>query len=51
MKEKFQYLQEKYGVILVHNEDYDKYNNMASLYAAQNYMKNSFQVHLENFPE
>ena len=26
MKEKFQYLQDKYGVILVHNEDYDKYN-------------------------
>ena len=35
MSEKFQYLKEKYGVILVHNEDYDKYNNIASLYRAQ----------------
>lgn len=39
MQEKFQYLREKYGVILIHNDDYDKYNNIASLYKAQNYMK------------
>ena len=30
MSEKFGYLKDKYGVILVHNQDYDKYNNMAS---------------------
>lgn len=40
MQEKFQYLRDKYGVILIHNDDYDKYNNIASLYKAQNYMKN-----------
>lgn len=49
MKEKFQYLQEKYGVILVHNEDFDKYNNMASLYAAQKYMKNSYILCSDNY--
>lgn len=49
MSEKFQYLQEKYGVILIHNEDYDKYNNMASLYAAQKYMKNSYILCSDNY--
>ena len=39
MAEKFDYLQEKYGVTLVLNKDFDKYNNMATLYAAQAYMK------------
>ena len=42
MAEKFEYLKERYGVILIENKDFDKYNNMASLYAAQNYMKNSY---------
>ena len=42
MQEKFQYLRDKYGVILIHNDDYDKYNNIASLYKAQNYMKKSY---------
>lgn len=51
LKEKFQYLQEKYGVILVHNEDYDKYNNIASLYAAQKYMKNSYILCSDNYYE
>lgn len=49
MKEKFQYLQDKYGVVLVHNEDYDKYNNMASLYVAQEYMKNSYILCSDNY--
>ena len=35
MQEKFRYLQEKYNVHLINNPDYDKYNNMASLYAAR----------------
>lgn len=49
MKEKFEYLQEKYGVILIHNEDYDKYNNMASLHVAQKYMKNSYILCSDNY--
>lgn len=49
MSEKFQYLKEKYGVLLVHNEDYDKYNNMASLYVAQEYMKNSYILCSDNY--
>lgn len=51
MSEKFQYLKEKYGVILIHNEDYDKYNNIASLHVAQKYMKNSYILCSDNYYE
>ena len=49
MQEKFQYLRDKYGAILIHNDDYDKYNNIASLYKAQNYMKNSYILCSDNY--
>ena len=49
MQEKFQYLRDKYGVILIHNDDYDKYNNIASLYKAQSYMKNSYILCSDNY--
>ena len=51
MSEKFQYLKENYGVILIHNEDYDKYNNIASLHVAQKYMKNSYILCSDNYYE
>lgn len=41
MKEQFEYLKEKYGVILVETDDYDVKNNHASVYAARKYLKNS----------
>lgn len=41
MKEHFEYLTEKYGVILVETDDYDKKNNHASVYAARKYLKNT----------
>ena len=41
MKEKFEYLKSKYGVIIVETDDYDKKNNYASVYAARNYLKNT----------
>ena len=51
MHEKFEYLQNKYGVILIHNKDFDKYNNMSSLYVAQEYMKNSYILCSDNYYE
>lgn len=41
MKEKFEYLKEKYGVIFVETDDYEKKNNHASVYAARKYLKNT----------
>ena len=42
LKEKFEYLKEKYKVILIHNPDYLIRNNNSSIYAARNYLKNSY---------
>ena len=41
MKEQFEYLTEKYGVVLVETDDYAFKNNHASVYAAREYLKNS----------
>ncbi len=51
MHEKFTYLKDKYGVTLLYNKDFDKYNNMSSLYAAQEYMKNSYILCADNYYE
>ena len=49
MADKFAYLKDKYGVKLIHNADFDKYNNMASLYAAKDYIKNSYILCSDNY--
>lgn len=41
MKEKFEYLVKKYGVILVETKEYATKNNHSSVYAARKYLKNS----------
>lgn len=41
MKEKFQYLSEKYQVILIETEEYLLRNNHSSIYAAKEYLKNT----------
>ena len=41
MKEEFEYLKEKYGVILVETDEYKKKNNHSSVYAARKYLKNT----------
>lgn len=51
LAEKFEYLKDKYGVFIIENKDYDKYNNMASLYVAQKYMRNSYILCSDNYFE
>ena len=41
MKDKFEYLKEKFGVILIEVMDYAEKNNHASVYAAKDYLKNT----------
>lgn len=41
MKEQFEFLVEKHGVILVSTDDYIEKNNHASVYAARKYLKNT----------
>lgn len=47
--EMYDYLKEKYGCILIHNKNYDKYNNIASLYEAKDYIANSYILCCDNY--
>ena len=47
--EQFDYLKEKYDVILVHNPDYLTRNNNASIYVARDYLKNSYICSSDNY--
>ena len=49
MKEKFEYLQDKFGVILVENKEYATRNNHSSIYAARKYLKNSYVCSADNY--
>lgn len=49
MHEKFEYLSTKFGVKIIHNMDYDKYNNMSSLYVAREFLGNSYVLCSDNY--
>ncbi|MCA1031402.1 NTP transferase domain-containing protein [Bacillus timonensis] len=49
LKEKFDYLVEKYGVKLVHNDKYDVYNNIYTMYLVRNYLPNSYVIDADNY--
>ena len=49
MAEQFEYLKEKYGVILIHNSEYLIRNNNSSIYVAKNYLKNSYICSSDNY--
>lgn len=42
LKDKFLYLDEKYGVKLIHNDKYDKYNNVYTMYLVRNYLQDAY---------
>ena len=44
LKEKFKYLEEKYNVVLINNEYYNKYNNIYSMYLAKEFLGNSYVI-------
>ena len=39
MKEKFEYLTDKYGCTIIYNPDYENKNNISSIYAARDFLK------------
>ena len=49
MKEQFNYLKEKYDVILVENNDYLNRNNNGSIFAVRNYLNNSYVCSSDNY--
>ena len=48
-KEQFNYLQEKYGVRIVENNDYLTRNNNASIYAVREFLKNTYICSSDNY--
>lgn len=49
MKERFEYLKEKFGVIIVENTEYATRNNHSSIYAVRKYLKNSYICSADNY--
>ena len=49
MAECFAYLQQKFGVILVHNPAYSVRNNHSSIFAAREYLGNSYICSADNY--
>lgn len=48
-KEQFSYLQEKFGVKIVENNDYLIRNNNASIYAVRDYLRNTYICSADNY--
>ncbi|MDU5109855.1 MAG: NTP transferase domain-containing protein [Clostridium sp.] len=42
LKEKFNYLVDKYGVKLIHNDKYDIYNNLYTMYLVREYLEDTY---------
>ncbi|WP_042462540.1 CTP--phosphocholine cytidylyltransferase [Neobacillus dielmonensis] len=42
LHEKFDYLKDKYGVKLIHNDKYDLYNNVYTMYLVREYLQDSY---------
>ena len=42
LNESFDYLQEKYEVKLVHNDKYNEYNNLYTMYLVKEFLPNAF---------
>lgn len=42
LKEKFNYLVDEYGVKLIHNDKYDIYNNLYTMYLVRKYLEDSY---------
>ena len=49
MKERFEYLKEKFGVTIVENLEYATRNNHSSIYAVRKYLKNSYICSADNY--
>ncbi|WHY85453.1 NTP transferase domain-containing protein [Neobacillus novalis] len=44
LAEKFEYLKEKYGVTLIHNDKYEIYNNMYTMYLVREYLHDTYVI-------
>ncbi|MBU5592521.1 CTP--phosphocholine cytidylyltransferase [Clostridium sp. MSJ-4] len=51
MAEKFEYLKDKYGIKTIHNDKYDVYNNIYSMYIVREYLKDAYVTEADVYME
>lgn len=49
LAEKFEYLKEKFGVTLIHNDKYDVYNNIYTMYLVREYLHDTYVIDSDNY--
>lgn len=49
LSEKFDYLKDKYGIKTIHNEKYDIYNNIYTMYLVREYLADSYVIESDIF--
>ncbi|MEY8462821.1 NTP transferase domain-containing protein [Streptococcus merionis] len=49
LAEKFQFLEDKFGVTLVHNDRYDSYNNFYTMYLVRDYLSDCYVIDADNY--
>lgn len=49
LHEKFDYLKEKFNVTLIHNDKYDIYNNIYSMYLVRAFLPNAYVIDADNY--
>lgn len=49
LAEQFSYLEDKFGIKLIYNSDYNNRNNHSSIYVARNYISNTYICSSDNF--
>lgn len=49
LHESFDYLKEKYGVKLIHNDKYDIYNNIYTMYLVKDYLQDAYVIDADNY--
>lgn len=49
LAEKFEFLRDKYGVTLVHNDKYDVYNNFYTMYLVRDYLSDTYVIDADNY--
>ena len=49
LAEKFDFLKDQYGVTLIHNDQYESYNNFYTMYLVRHYLSDAYVIDADNF--
>ena len=49
LADKFDFLKDQYGVTLIHNDQYESYNNFYTMYLVRHYLSDAYVIDADNF--